>query len=253
MINIFHLFHHILLWHLEKQLFLIQVYLKQSALLHLLLFDIFYFLNVSESQRCRRQWQPSTAPIWRFYFFAFTGGACMVSLSIVYNDDKLVDEANMRLAIAAARAAAQAGEVPVGAVVTKDGRVVAVGENRIEREGDPTMHAELVAIRAATQVLGTKWLGGCTLYVTVEPCAMCAGAAVLARLTRVVAGTASDTSGACGSVLDVLQSDRLNHRVEYSVGTLEDECATLLSDFFGSLRRDGRTQRDGRLCEKSQQ
>lgn len=145
----------------------------------------------------------------------------------------------MRLAIEAAEAAAGNGEIPVGAVIARDGKVLAAAGNSIESEGDPTMHAEIAAIRKAAKALGTKWLTGCTLYVTVEPCTMCAGAAVLARLDRIVAGTVSDKSGACGSVLDILESERLNHRVGYSVGLLEKECAALLSGFFGSLRKNG--------------
>jgi tRNA(adenine34) deaminase len=145
----------------------------------------------------------------------------------------------MRLAIEAAETAAGNGEVPVGAVISRGGEVVAVAGNSIEGEGDPTMHAEIAVIRKAAKALGSKWLTGCTLYVTVEPCAMCAGAAVLARLDRIVAGAVSDKSGACGSVLDILESEKLNHRIDYSAGLLEKECAALLSGFFEGLRRNG--------------
>lgn len=143
----------------------------------------------------------------------------------------------MALALREARRAGAAGEVPVGAVIVKDGAVVSRGRNRIESTGDPTLHAEMAAIKKAAKKLGVKRLIGCTMYVTVEPCSMCAGAAVLARLDAVVAGAASDKSGACGSVKDILASDSLNHRVEYTVGIMGEECAAALSGFFKELRK----------------
>jgi len=146
-------------------------------------------------------------------------------------------EAFMEAAICEAAIAAEAGEIPVGAVIEKGGAIIGRGHNRIETEQDPTAHAEMIAIREAAKVLGARRLIGCTLYVTTEPCSMCAGAAVLARLDAVVAGCESDKSGACGTVKDILQSEDLNHRVDYVVGIRRDECAALLSDFFRELRR----------------
>ncbi|MCL2493739.1 MAG: tRNA adenosine(34) deaminase TadA [Clostridiales bacterium] len=143
----------------------------------------------------------------------------------------------MAIAVDEAKEAAAAGEIPVGAVIVKDGAVIGRGRNRIETEQDPTAHAEMIAIREAVRALGARRLIGCTLYVTAEPCSMCAGAAVLARLDAIVAGCESDKSGACGTVKDILQSESLNHRVDYVVGIRRDECAALLSDFFLELRR----------------
>lgn len=146
-------------------------------------------------------------------------------------------ETYMGLALHEARKAAQIGEVPIGAIIVKDGEVIARGYNRDDGENDPTLHAEMIAIRRAARKLGVWRLIGCTMYVTVEPCSMCAGAAVLARLDAVVAGTESDKSGACGSVKDILNGDGLNHKVEYTVGVLKEECAAVLSGFFTELRQ----------------
>ena len=145
-------------------------------------------------------------------------------------------EKYMALAIKEARKAARIGETPIGAVIVKDGEVVGRGYNRVESGKDPTLHAEMIAIRRAAAKLGAWRLIGCTMYVTVEPCSMCAGAAVLARLDAVVAGTENDKAGACGSVNDILASDSLNHRVDYTVGVLGRECAALLGEFFKDLR-----------------
>jgi tRNA(adenine34) deaminase len=148
----------------------------------------------------------------------------------------------MRLALREAAKAGKMGEVPIGCVIVKDGEVVGRGRNRVETGQDPTLHAELIAIRAAAKQLGTKWLIGCTLYVTVEPCSMCAGAAVLARLDAVVAGAESDKSGGCGSVKDILASENLNHRVTYLPGVVKEECARMLSEFFKGLRAEKKEQ-----------
>ena len=145
-------------------------------------------------------------------------------------------EKYMALALKEAAKAARIGETPIGAVIVKEGKVVGRGYNRVESGNDPTLHAEMIAIRRAAAKLGVWRLIGCTMYVTVEPCSMCAGAAVLARLDAVVAGALSDKSGACGSVGDILESDSLNHRVEYIAGVLDRECSALLSDFFRGLR-----------------
>jgi len=142
----------------------------------------------------------------------------------------------MALALKEANKAARIGEVPIGAVIVKNGEVLGRGYNRIETGKDPTLHAEIIAIKKAAKRLNARRLIGCTMYVTVEPCSMCAGAAVLARLDAVVAGAESDKSGACGSVKNILMSDDLNHKVEYTVGVLGKECASLLSGFFKKLR-----------------
>ena len=142
----------------------------------------------------------------------------------------------MRQALAEARAAAALGEVPVGAVVVRDGRVIGRGHNRRETDGDPLAHAELLALaEAAGRVEGWR-LVGCTLYVTLEPCAMCAGALVNARVDRLVYGAADPKAGFCGSLGDLVRDPRLNHRLEVTVGVLEEECGALLREFFRSLR-----------------
>ncbi|SCK46582.1 tRNA-adenosine deaminase [Streptomyces sp. WMMB 714] len=143
--------------------------------------------------------------------------------------------APMRLALAEAARAEETGDVPVGAVVLgPDGAVLGAGHNAREADGDPTAHAEIVAVRAAAGVLGEWRLHGCTLVVTLEPCTMCAGAAVLSRLDRVVYGAADEKAGAAGSLWDVVRDRRLNHRPEVISGVLASECARLLTDFFRS-------------------
>lgn len=142
----------------------------------------------------------------------------------------------MRLALDEARAAAADGEVPVGAVVTRGGVLLARGRNRMRADNDPTAHAEMVAMRAAAAALASPRLDDCDLWVTLEPCAMCAGAIVLARVPRVVFGTPDPKAGAAGSVLDVLAEPRLNHRPLVESGPLADECAALLRAFFRQKR-----------------
>ena len=142
----------------------------------------------------------------------------------------------MRVALDAAGEAALAGEVPVGAVVVRDGEVVAVAANRTLRDQDASAHAETLAVRDASASLGSWRLMGCTLYVTLEPCAMCAGALVLARVDRVVFGAWDPKAGMAGSVEDLLRHRRLNHRPEVAAGALADECGALLSEFFRSRR-----------------
>ncbi len=143
----------------------------------------------------------------------------------------------MRRALSLAREAAMAGEVPVGAIVVRGDALVGSGSNRTIRDGDPTAHAEMIAIRAAAAALGGWRLDGCTLYVTLEPCAMCAGAIVLSRMERVVFGAWDDKAGMGGSVGDVLRHPRLNHRPEVAAGVGEEECAELLRDFFAGRRQ----------------
>jgi tRNA(adenine34) deaminase len=146
------------------------------------------------------------------------------------------DERWMTRALALARAAHIMGEVPVGAVVTRDGAVVAETHNRMIADGDATAHAELLAVRQASTRLGDARLGECTLYVTLEPCAMCAGALVLSRIGRVVFGAWDDKAGMCGSIGDLLRHPRLNHRPEVRAGVLADESAELLRAFFRERR-----------------
>jgi tRNA(adenine34) deaminase len=146
------------------------------------------------------------------------------------------DESHMKMALAQARQAATHGDVPIGAVIVRDGKVIASAGNRREADLDPTAHAELLAIRAAANLLGGWRLPGTTLFVTLEPCAMCAGAIVLARIPRVVYGAADPKAGAAGSVLDVLGETALNHRPEVTGGVLAGECGTLLSGFFAERR-----------------
>ena len=145
----------------------------------------------------------------------------------------------MTSALAEARSAATTGDVPVGAVVLHDGELLARAANRTLRDQDPTAHAELLAIRAASAALGRWRLDDCTLYVTLEPCAMCAGAIVLARIARVVLGAWDPKAGMAGSVGDLLRHPRLNHRPEVVGGVMESECGALLREFFAERRRAG--------------
>jgi len=147
-------------------------------------------------------------------------------------------ETHMREAIAEAEAAYRRGEVPVGAVAVHDGQVIARGHNRKEEWADPTAHAEMIALREAAQALGGWRLAGVTLYCTMEPCPMCAGAMVLARLPRLVYAVDDPKSGAAGSVLDVLRSPGLNHQVLVTKGVLADEVKELMARFFKALRQE---------------
>ena len=145
-------------------------------------------------------------------------------------------EEYMAVAIEEAKLAFAEGEVPVGAAVVKDGRVVGRGHNRREQSGDPTAHAELEALRSAAQSLGEWQLQGCTLYVTLEPCPMCAGALCQARIARVIFGAFDPKAGYCGSLYNLPADSRLPHRAEVLGGLLEEECAELLSRFFQERR-----------------
>ena len=142
----------------------------------------------------------------------------------------------MRLALVEAERAAEAGEVPVGAVVVKGGQVVGRGHNQTERLGDPTAHAEMIAISAACETLGQKVLEGCTLYVTLEPCPMCAGAIVWARLSRLVYGAFDEKAGAASTLYHIPQDPRLNHQVETVSGVEAERSADLLRAFFRARR-----------------
>ena len=150
------------------------------------------------------------------------------------------DETFMREALSLALEAAAAGEVPVGAVVVKDGAVVGRGHNRPVAGRDPTAHAEVMALRDAAERIGNYRLAECMLYVTLEPCAMCAGAIMNARIRRVVYGAADPKSGACDSVVDLFAENRLNHHATVVGGVLAEEAAKMLQDFFSARRRTSR-------------
>lgn len=148
----------------------------------------------------------------------------------------LDDSTYMRVALEQAQQAADAGEVPVGAVVVCDGHVVGSGQNRNLRDNDPSAHAEIVALRQAGEKLGNHRLTGCVLYATIEPCAMCAGAAVHARIARLVYGAADPKAGAAGSIMEVINHPGLNHRMEVTQGVLAEECSQVVKAFFQSRR-----------------
>ncbi len=142
----------------------------------------------------------------------------------------------MRTALAEAQRSAEAGEVPIGAVVVHDGAIIARGQNSVIRTSDPTAHAEIVAMRHAANMLGNYRLNDCTMFVTLEPCAMCAGAMIHARIERLVYGTADPKAGACGSVLSVLNHPQLNHQMKVEQGIMAEEASELLRSFFRERR-----------------
>ena len=146
------------------------------------------------------------------------------------------DERYMLEAVKEAARAAEEGEVPVGAVIVKDGQIIAQAHNRIEAARRSSAHAEMLALEAAEEKLGAKWLTGATMYVTLEPCSMCAGAMVLARIARLVIGTDDPKTGACGSLYNIASDERLNHSIEITRGVLAEECSAILKDFFRSRR-----------------
>lgn len=150
----------------------------------------------------------------------------------------------MREALALAREGALLGEVPVGAVVVCDGRVVGRGRNTPICSHDPTAHAEIAALRAAAQAVGNYRLSDCALYVTLEPCLMCAGAIMHARIARLVYGAPDPKTGACGSIVDAFADRRINHHTRVERGLLAQECAAVLSDFFAARRREQRARRN---------
>ena len=146
------------------------------------------------------------------------------------------DELFLRAAIAEAQSAESDGEVPVGAVVVHEDKIIGRGQNRVLRDSDPTAHAEIVALREAGLALKNYRLEDCTLYATLEPCAMCAGAILHARIARLVYAAPDPKAGACGSVLSVMNHPQLNHKVEVVSGLLADECGALLTNFFRARR-----------------
>ena len=161
-------------------------------------------------------------------------------MSEIPGDQWRVDERMMRQALAEAESALEVDDVPVGAVVVHQGNIIGRGHNQREQLRDPTAHAEMIALTAAASALASWRLEACTLYVTLEPCTMCAGAIVLARIERLVFGADDPKAGACGSVLNVVQDERLNHRVIIERGVLAEECGGLLSDFFARQRAMGK-------------
>lgn len=148
-----------------------------------------------------------------------------------------LDELFMQEALRQARKAFEADEVPVGAVIVHDTKVIARAHNQVETLKDPTAHAEMIAITQATNHLGSKWLQDCTLYVTIEPCSMCSGALVLARMKRLCFGAEEPKTGACGSVINIVQHEKLNHYLEVQGGILAAECGGLVSEFFQKKRK----------------
>lgn len=146
----------------------------------------------------------------------------------------------MREALKEALRAKDKDEVPVGAVVVHKGRIIARAHNQVETLKDPSAHAEMIALTSAANLLGSKWLNGASVYVTIEPCSMCAGALVLARVKKILFGAKDPKTGACGSVFNIANNKKLNHRIDIAGGILRDECAGLLKDFFNKKRRQGR-------------
>jgi len=151
-------------------------------------------------------------------------------------DQREVDLSFMQAALAEARSAFAIGEIPIGSVVVYEGRVIGKGHNLRECDNDPTAHAEIVAIREAARALDSWRLTGCTLYVTIEPCPMCAGALVMARVDRLVYGAPDPKAGAVDSLFDLVRDPRLNHRVDVTAGVLREDCADLMQAFFRQLR-----------------
>jgi tRNA(adenine34) deaminase len=179
----------------------------------------------------------------------------MTEVNLPSQCDETVDVTSMRLALEQAHIAASIGEVPIGAVVVCDGEVVAVGYNRREIDADPSAHAEFSALIAASKRLGRWRLTGCTVYVTLEPCLMCAGLMQLSRVDRCVFGASDPKGGALGTLYELHRDERLNHRFEVTAGVCEQECSALLSQFFAQLRAGKNRQRPGEVqsdADKSQ-
>ena len=143
----------------------------------------------------------------------------------------------MREAVKEAQQAARENEVPVGAVIVHNNKIIARGHNQIERLKDPTAHAEIIAITSAANFLGTKWLNEASLYVTIEPCSMCAGALVLARVKNLFFGARDPKTGACGSIVNIANHKKLNHRIKITKGVLEKDCGAILKEFFRKKRK----------------
>jgi len=151
---------------------------------------------------------------------------------------KKLNEHFMQEALKEAQRAFEEDEVPVGAVIVRENKVIARGHNQIERLKDPTAHAEMLALTSATNYLGSKWLNEASLYVTIEPCSMCAGALVLSRIKNIYFGAEDPKTGACGSVFNIANNKKLNHRIKVKGGILKEECGSLLKYFFKKKRQD---------------
>jgi len=151
-----------------------------------------------------------------------------------------IDEIYMSEALKEARIAAEKDEIPVGCVIVHKRKIIARGHNQVERLKDPTAHAEMLALTSATHYLGNKWLSDVSIYVTIEPCSMCAGALVLSRIKNLVYGADDPKTGACGSVINIINHQKLNHRIKVKKGILEKECSSLLKEFF-KYKRTKRT------------
>lgn len=160
----------------------------------------------------------------------------MCAMSKIKEDEKF-----MKMAIDAAKIAKENGDVPIGAVIVKDSQIIGKGYNQRRQLNDPTAHAEIIALTAAAAAVGNWRLDGCTIYVTLEPCPMCAGALVLSRIDRLVYGCDDPKTGAVKSLYNIVQDDRLNHRVEVTSGVLADQCTKLLQDFFARRRQENKT------------
>ncbi len=156
--------------------------------------------------------------------------------AIIFMVPTISDDYFMKKALQEALKAGACEDVPVGAVIVLQNKVIARAYNQVELLGDPTAHAEMIAITEASAFLKSKWLKDCALYVTIEPCSMCAGALVLSRISKVVYGACDPKTGAGGSVFNILDNEKLNHRVEVRAGVLKEECATLIQDFFRKQR-----------------
>lgn len=150
---------------------------------------------------------------------------------------KNIDNKFMKEALKEAQKSYEKEEIPVGAVIVKDGKIIARGHNLKETKTDTTNHAEIIAIKKASKKIKSWRLTGCTMYVTLEPCTMCAGALIQARLDKVIIGTMDEKTGACGSVLNVLEDYTFNHKVEIEKGIMEEECKEILQKFFKELRK----------------
>ena len=148
----------------------------------------------------------------------------------------------MSAALEEAEKARMLGEIPIGAVIVRDGEIIGRGHNLTESTCDPTAHAEMIAIRQASAKLGGWRLIGCEMYVTVEPCSMCAGAIVWSRIEKLYIGTMDPKGGACGSIFNIVQEERLNHFVEIETGLMEEQCRHILKDFFRELRKSKKTK-----------
>lgn len=158
--------------------------------------------------------------------------------------EEIMDEQYMKEAINQAKKAAKIGEVPIGCVIVYENKIIARGYNKRNTKKNTLAHAEIIAMNKASKVVGDWRLEGCTMYVTLEPCQMCAGAIVQSRMDRVVVGTMNKKAGCCGSVLNLLDVPEFNHQVELKIGVMEAECSNVISDFFRELRKKKKSEKE---------